>query len=318
MHLSPQGNESLMAGSSQRKAHTDPGAQRARHNKKERAKAQLHAAALRGMHSHLCTTVPEEESSTSVSTPSQPPSLPLPVLSSPHHMVPSFPPQRSISLQQFGPVGHNQYNIIQDENFPQHRSQTPSTTFPEHYSLGAARTSSAGTPTRSKRSPSYSRPSSKLSCEEDYQWQLSHLRRGSATPRASPAPERWSASLNPDPDSMTEPPSFTHSEYEQEQDEDPLNITPENCSASCCNRSLRSPGLYHKYGPRGAEARSAYSNPFPLGHYSGNCPYTEYPTHSTCSLPTSTLHSRHHSQGDFHYGEQPNRMSTRYHNKQQG
>lgn len=296
----PPSTASLMTGTSQRKAHTVPGAQRARLNKRECTKVQAHSPNV-CLQSHPCTTVPEEELSTIANTqrhPSQLPSLQLPE-DSLNPMVPSFPPQTSTPLQQIT-VCHS------------HVTQT------ERCRLGNAHLSGASTPIVSRRSPtmscSYARPSSNLSFGEEPQWQRGHVRHGSMTQDArtslsTPASEMWSENLNPD---TTEELSFAHSELEDcEEHSWPQNLPSDHNSHY--GGSVNYPcfqGRNHGY-PHNGDIGLASSNSITMDRHGGKFPH---PAHSSCSLPT-LLHSRYHSQGDF---KQQCHMSTRYHNKQQG
>ena len=287
----------------ERKAHTDPSSQRSRLNKRERAKAQAYAAAGDIHSRHHCTTVPEEESSST--------SLQLPVGPLHHNMVPSFPPQRHVR------VGQNQPDTQGEVCSNRSRSQTPSTVA-EHSSLGNATAVGMSTPTRPRRSPSSIRPSSSLSIGYDPHWQSRH---GSATPRellSTPASEHWSANHNPD---TMEEPSFSLSELE-ESGEYNLPSLPRDVNSRCSTAAsgLSYPCLHNRSYPNDSKSLSACSNPFPRGHHEKQFPYSQHTDHSSCySLPTTIPSPMYPSpQSAFQYGQQHGHMATRYQRRQQG
>ena len=295
MNPSPPNTASLMTGASQRKAHTDPSAQRARMNKRERAKAQARTPGTCMPAPRPCTTVPEEELSMFANAHhSRLPSLQLPV-DSLNPMVPSFPTQTPTALQ-----------------------QARQATQAEQYSLGNAHLSGASTPVRSRRSPSCARPSSILSFGEEPQWQRGHLCHGSTTqdPRTSlstPASGLWGENLIPD---TMEELSFAHSDLEDcEEYSWPHNLPSDNDSHY--GASVKHPCFHchnHSYPHNG---EMACSSSIAMGYHGGKFSYAANPAHSSYSLPT-LLHSRCCSQGLFKYGQQQCHMSTHYHNKQQG
>ena len=295
---SPHSSQSsLTTGASERKAHTDPGAQRAQVKKWSRAKAQLYIAGKRSQH---CTTVPEEESSSTGNVSRQPLSLQLPG-GTQYHMVPSFPSSQA-PLQQrrerhTGPDAHGK--LYHDS-----RSQTPSTLNEQHSLYNAPM---SVTPTRSKRNSSNMRPSSSLSMGEDLRLGSMHL--GSTTPRASlstPASEQWSVHLDPDSPDEREP-SFPHSELEHSGESNSLNPPSHGMG-------LSHPYLHNSSYPQDGDAHSACSNPFPSGYHDAEYPYTEYPVHS--SLPATLTHPRYHFQNQF--GQRPHHMSLHHQSQQQG
>ena len=283
----------------ERKCHTDPTDQRKRLNERERAKARAYAA-KGGMHSlRHCTTVPEEES---IST-----SLHLPLQH--NNIVPSFQPRHQVR------VGQDRSDTQSEVYLNHSRSQTPSTVA-EHCSLGNA-AMGMSTPTRLRRiiSPRNSmRPSSSLSMGDDLRGQSRYR---SATPRESlsiPASEQWSANF--DPDTMEEP----FSEFEESGEYNGASL-PRDVSSRC---STAASGLSytsthnHSY-PHESKARSACSNPFPMGHHEKQFPFSQHPAHSYCSLPTaipSPIYPSPHSA--FQCGQQEGHMVSRYQHRQQG
>lgn len=282
-NTSPPNTASLMTEASQRKAHTDPSAQRARLNKIERAKAQARAPGAR-MHSHPCTTVPEEELSIGANTHhSRLPSLQLPV-DSLNPMLLSFPTQTPIPL----PLAHQ-------------------ATQAEQYSLVSAQLSGASTPVRCRRSPSCARPSSNLSFGEEVQWQQrGNLCHGSTTQdprrslsRSTAGSGLWGENLNPN---MMEELSLAHSELEDDEEYNWRHNLPSD-NSSHYGASVNQPCFHCRNHGYLQSGDLSCSSSIAMGHHGGNFSYIVNPAHSSCSLPT-LLHSRYHSQSDFKYGQQ--------------
>ena len=327
-HNTPSPNNSMISmteTTSKRKALTDPSSQRNQISRMSHTKVQKYRAASamalgeQPSSRSRCTTVPEEESSTT---------LQLEVSGSLHpSMVPTFqPPQLHTRASQ------NQLYCQTEATLSGSRCQTPSTAVKQCSLSSTSVASGVHTPTKSCRSSltRYTRPTSSFSMSSDIPQRSESSHHQSARESlTTPGSEQQSFNLR-DPDSLEESVTISPSEMEESGEYSLPSLPHDSQSHRHCNavpsRLVSHPCPYnHADHPCSGEAAlSACSNPA----------FPEYQHHSTlhypaangscCSLPTAMLSTLNSSptQSAFRYGLEYNgsddHMTAPYRYRKQG